>query len=67
MDYKDILKLRGLRDFFKDLSVEYWSHYTDVDDPLLKEYYKGKNHAYDVAAERIDRLINHEKDISKER
>ena len=68
MDYKDILKLRGLRDFFKDLSKEYWSHYTGVDDPLLKEYYKGKNQAYDVAAERIDRIINteSEKDISKE-
>lgn len=58
MNYKDILKLRGIRDTFKDLSIEHWSYYTDVDDPELKAFHKGKSYAYDVAAERIDRIIN---------
>ena len=67
MNHKDILKLRGLKDFLKDLSLEHWSYYTDVDDLELKAFHKGKSYAYDIAAERIDRLINIcEKDISEE-
>lgn len=58
MNHKDILKLRGLRDFLMDLSLEHWSYYTDVDDPELKAFHKGKSYAYNVATERIDRLIN---------
>lgn len=67
MNHKDILKLRGIRDTFKDLSVEHWSYYTDIDDPELKAFHKGKSYAYDVAAERIDRIINteSEEDISR--
>lgn len=67
MDYKDILKLRGVRDSFKDLSIEHGSYYLDInDDPELKAFHKGKSFAYDIAAERIDRIIENEKDISKE-
>ena len=68
MNHKDILKLRGIRDTFKDLSIEHWSYYVDInDDPELKAFHKGKSFAYDIAAERIDRLIIEcEKDISKE-
>lgn len=65
MNHKDILKLRGLKDFFKDISLEHWSYYTDVDDPELKAFHKGKSYAYNIAAERIDRIIIEcEKDIS---
>lgn len=61
MNHKDILKLRGVRDTFKDLSVEHWSYYVGInDDPELKAFHKGKSYAYDIAAERIDRLINAE-------
>lgn len=68
MNHKDILKLRGLRDFLMDISDEHWCHYTDInDDPMLKGFHKGKSYAYEIAAERIEKLIiESEKDISKE-
>lgn len=65
MDYKDILKLRGLGDFFKDLSAEHYD-YMSIDDVELRAYHKGKSNAYALAADRIDKLIENEKDISKE-
>lgn len=67
MNRKDLLRLRGVGDHFKDLSVEHWDYYTNIDDPELKAFHKGKSYAYCVAAKRIDRLINIcEKDISEE-
>lgn len=57
MNNKDILKLRGIRDTFKELSMEHWSYNTDIDDPELKAFHRGKSYAYDIAADRIDRII----------
>lgn len=66
MNRKDLLRLREVRDSFRELSDEYYS-YIVTEDIELRAFYRGKSNAYAFAADKIDRLINIcEKDISKE-
>ena len=58
MNHKDILKLRGVKDYFQDLSIEYYEKATNLNySETRRARYMGRSHAYDIAAERIDRLI----------
>lgn len=61
MDSKDILKLRRIRDLFKDLSDEYYCYSNDENiEELERVRYKGRSQGYDLAVDRIDILIENE-------
>lgn len=57
-----LLELIRIRDFFKSLSTEHLA-YAKTANAELREYLKSKSYAYEYAVERINKLVENEKDI----